>query len=83
MLPSMPSQDERRAARDRARTIYQRIEKDLPDDSRGSIVAIEVESGDYFIGRTLEAATAAAQKKRPGKPLYLFRVGHRSVLFSR
>ncbi len=42
----------------------------------GEFVAIEVESGDYFVGPTLGAALAKASKKYPDKRFHIVRVGY-------
>jgi hypothetical protein len=43
-------------------------------------VAIEPESGDYFLGKTLSEATRAARKSHPGRLTHAMRVGHRAAL---
>ena len=43
-------------------------------------VAIEPESGDYFLGRTLSEATRAARKSYPDRLTHAMRVGHRAAL---
>lgn len=42
----------------------------------GEFVAIEVESGDYFVGPTIGTALAKASKKYPDKCFYIMRVGY-------
>jgi hypothetical protein len=39
-------------------------------------VAIEPDSGDYFLGDTLSAAIQAARSVHPGKLTYATRIGH-------
>jgi hypothetical protein len=43
-------------------------------------VAIEPESGDYFLGKTLSDATRAARKSYPDRSTHAMRVGHRAAL---
>ncbi len=43
-------------------------------------VAIEPESGDYFLGKTLREATQAARKTYPDRLNHAMRVGHRVAL---
>lgn len=42
-------------------------------------MAIEVDSGDYFIESTVVKAITLAQKKYPDKKFYLKRIGYRAV----
>jgi len=79
MLHPKASPDERRAARARARSIYEGIRRELDARLEGDIVAIEVESGEYFVGPTVGEAAAAARARHPGKPLHFFRLGFPSV----
>ena len=59
--------------------IYQRIKDALEPQHKGEIVAIEVDSGDYFLGRTTVEAGERARKKYPDKVFYFIRVGFRAV----
>ena len=43
-------------------------------------VAIEPESGDYFLGKTLNEATRAARQTYPDRLTHAMRVGHRAAL---
>ncbi len=43
-------------------------------------VAIEPESGDYFLGRTLSEAIGAARKAHPDRLAHAIRVGHKAAL---
>jgi len=45
----------------------------------GRFVAIEVDSGEYFIGDTVIEATRKAQAKHPGKVFFLGRIGYRAA----
>jgi hypothetical protein len=63
--------------------IYSRIRQRLEPDHRGEIVAIEVDSGDYFLGRTVTEATNEARKKHPDKVFYFVRVGFPAVYVHR
>jgi len=49
------------------------------DELKGKIVAIEVDSGDYFIEGTVVKAITLAQKKYPNKKFYLKRIGYQAV----
>ena len=65
----------------RASTIYEqklrgRLEATNPDD----FVAIEPESGDFFLGKTLSEAIQAARKSHPDRLPFALRVGHASTV---
>lgn len=61
MLPRKPPPTERRAARARARSTYEKIEQKLDARLKGDVVAIEVESGEYFVGPTVSKAAATVR----------------------
>ncbi len=66
---------------DRARTIYEsRLKSELEPLHRDEFVAIEPESGDYFLGKTLSEAIGASRAKHPEKFAHAFRVGHRAAV---
>jgi len=50
------------------------IQGELEGQEDGVIVAIEPESGDYFVGRTLGKANAAAFEHYPDQWVYFARV---------
>jgi hypothetical protein len=65
----------------RAESIYeQRLKAELESKHLDYFVAIEPDSGDYFLGRTLSEAAAAARKAHPGRRAFLLRVGHRTAV---
>jgi hypothetical protein len=45
----------------------------------GQFIAIEPDSGEYFLGDTAIAATRQAQAKYPGKIFFLGRIGYRTA----
>jgi len=45
----------------------------------GDYVMVEVDSGDYFVGRTPEEALRQAQAAHPGKAFYLMRIGYKAA----
>lgn len=51
--------------------IYQKISKQIEKKYLGSFIAIEVESGKYFLGETQIEATEKAKKHFPAKVFYL------------
>lgn len=60
--------------------IYEeRLRAILEPSQIGKFTAIEVVSGDYFVGDTLLDAVAEAQKRYPDCLFYTKRIGHRGV----
>jgi hypothetical protein len=59
----------------RAREVYEGIRDDLESGHEGEIVAIHPESGEYFLGQTLNQADDKAYAKYPDVWLYFARVG--------
>jgi len=55
--------------------VYQKISKQIEKDYSGDFVAIEVESGEYFLGQTQVKAIEKAKKHFPTKIFYLMKVG--------
>jgi hypothetical protein len=53
--------------------IFEGIKGEL--EGQGGVVAIEPESGDYFVGKTLGAANDAAFAKYPDAWVYFVRIG--------
>jgi hypothetical protein len=61
----------------RAELVYeQRLKAELERTHLNSYVAIEPDSGDYFLGRTLSEASAAARQTYPDRRTFVLRVGH-------
>jgi hypothetical protein len=57
-----------------------RLRRLLEKDHYGEYVAIEVESGDYFLGKTMGEALAAAAQKYPRKRFYFLRIGYPAAI---
>ncbi len=65
----------------RATEIYEsRLRVKLEADQRNAFVAVEPDSGDYFLGETLSKAVLAARKAHPNKISFALRVGHPSAV---
>jgi hypothetical protein len=76
----MISQESRDLIR-RAELVYeQRHKTALEATHRDYFVAIEPDSGDYFLGRTLSEAASAARQTYPDRRTYIIRVGHRAAV---
>ncbi len=59
---------------------YGRLQRLLESEHKDEFVAIEPESGEYFLGRTLSEATKAARQVYPDRPTHVMRVGHKAAL---
>lgn len=65
----------------KAETIYaDRLQAVLEPAHLDEFVAIEPESGDYFLGATLNEAARAARNAYPNRLTHAMRVGHRAAL---
>lgn len=60
---------------EKGKKIYEEKIKPLEQEKNGMYVAIEVESGDFFINETSEGAVAEAKEKYPEKFFYIARIG--------
>ncbi len=59
----------------RGQEIYQRLKEQLESTHPGKIVAIEVESGEYFVGDSVVEAAKKARAKHPDRLFYFVKVG--------
>lgn len=62
-----------------AHQIYDKIEDELLLNNKGKILAIEPNSGDYFIGETKMEAGMKAKIKYPDRFFYFFKIGYKGV----
>jgi len=60
---------------EKGKAVYKKIKPKLKKD-KGKIVAIEIESGDYFIGDDELEAARKARDKFPDKIFVFFRIGY-------
>ena len=58
---------------------YQRLRLKLEPRYKGHILAIEVESGEYVLGKDELKVALKAVKKFPGKKFSFFRIGYPAV----
>lgn len=63
----------------RAVEIYSEIKNGLEKTNVGDYVAIEVDSGSYFVGSSQIEAWEKAKKKFPGKIFYFIKIGFPAV----
>jgi len=65
----------------RAEEVYaMRLRTILEPAHVDEFVAIEPDSGDYFLGKTLSEAIGAARRSHPDRLAHAMRVGHRAAL---
>jgi hypothetical protein len=61
----------------RAEQFYEtNLRRELEAKHRDSFVAIEPESGDYFLGDSLSAAIQSARAAYPNRISFAIRIGH-------
>ena len=66
---------------DRAKRIYtDRLQSELERDHFNRFVSIEPESGEFFLGDTLDEAVQSAVRKYPSRRSFTIRIGHRAAL---
>jgi len=55
--------------------VFRQLSEKLEKEHLGEAVAIEVDTGDYFLGKTGLEAVRKAREKYPGKLFFVGRVG--------
>lgn len=71
---------ETKAVIERAKHIYAKdLRANLEAEHMGRFVAIEPESGEYFLGDTFDDAVKAARTKFPSRLSHTIRIGHRAA----
>ena len=64
----------------KGRNIFDMISEQLEKEHFGKAIAIDVETGDYFIGKTGIEATKKAKEKYPNKVFFLGKIGYRTYV---
>ena len=65
---------------DRAKRLYaDHLQAELESQHADRFVAIEPESGEYFLGDTFDQAVKSARAKYPSRVSHTIRVGHRAA----
>ena len=65
---------------ERAKRLYVgKLQAVLEPQHPNRFVAIEPESGDYFLGDTFDEAVKAAKSKHPSRLSHTIRIGHRAA----
>jgi hypothetical protein len=67
-------------ARKAEEVYYSRLRELLEPEHLDEFVAIEPESGDYFLGNTFSEAMGAARRSHPDRLSHAMRVGHKAAL---
>ena len=71
---------ETKAVVDRAKQIYaNQLQTQLEASHMHRFVAIEPESGEYFLGDTFDEAVKSARKKYPSRLSHTIKIGHRAA----
>ena len=68
---------------DRGEEIYRKIKEKLEPEHKGEFVAIEVDTGDYFVGKDPIDADEKARGKYPDAVFFLARIGYRAAFVRR
>lgn len=63
----------------KGRELFKALSQKLVEQYRGQFVAIDADSGDYFLGTTDVEATRKARETYPGKVFYLGRLGYEAA----
>jgi hypothetical protein len=73
--------EETKSVIERAKRIYaDRLQASLESQHLDRFVAIEPDSGEHFLGDTLDEAALAAHARYPDRLSHLIRIGHRAAL---
>lgn len=64
----------------KSKEVYLTIRDELEPAHEGEIVAIDPDSGEYFLGKTLMEANEAAFAKHPNELLCFVRIGSSAVM---
>lgn len=56
-----------------------KLRAELEKEHPGKYVAIDVESGEYFLGKSVDDALQQAEQHHPDELFHVVRIGHRGV----
>ncbi|MGF1935050.1 MAG: hypothetical protein RM347_011690 [Nostoc sp. ChiQUE02] len=65
---------EREAFYQRCKPIFERVKSELIETHYNWFVAVEPDSGEYFVDKDLEVVSLQCRKQHPGKIHYAFRI---------
>lgn len=63
----------------KGKEIYAAIKDELEKEHKGEIIAINVDTGDYFLGKSVIEAGDKGREKYPEAIFYFARIGYRAV----
>lgn len=63
----------------RGEEIYHEIKDKLEPQYKGKIVAIDIDTGDYFLGESVVKAVKEGRKKYPHKVFHTVKIGYKTV----
>jgi len=63
--------------------IYEKIKDKLVPEHKGDFIAIEVDTGDYFVGKDPIEADEKAREIYPDAVFFLARIGYRAAFVRR
>ena len=78
-MDAVPAVNKERLVAQGEALYQQRLKSQLDPTYHGQIVAIEVESGDYFVGKSVTEAARKAREKYPEKVFYFVKIGFPAV----
>jgi hypothetical protein len=67
----------------KAQEIYDKIKANIESNHKGEIIAIDPESGDYFLGKTVIDAVMKGREKYPDRVFHSIRIGYSAVYVRR
>jgi hypothetical protein len=72
----MPIVTEQQQFAETAHKVYEERLKDrLEEQHPGEVIALDPESGDYVLGKTLAEVDRACHERFGGRPVHVFRIG--------
>ncbi|MDI6791470.1 MAG: hypothetical protein QME81_01190 [bacterium] len=63
----------------KGKEIYAGIKDRLEKEHKGELIAINVDTGEYFLGKSVIEAAGKGKEKYPDAVFYVARVGYRAV----
>jgi len=73
--------EQTKSVAERAKLIYSgRLQRDLEAQHRGQFVAIEPDSGEYYLADSFGQAVAAARSAYPDRISFVIRIGHAAAI---
>lgn len=71
--------DETKSIIERSRQIYEQHKEIWETEQRNRYVAIEPESGEFFLGDSFDEAVRVARTKYPARRSHTIRIGHEAA----